>query len=161
MPVTVGANSMSVVHASSNGTSPSFPDVCNTPAPPAPPIPIPYPNIAMSSDTAKGSKKVKCDGKPICHKDSNFSTSTGDEAGSVGGVASGKTKGKAEFINYSFDVKVEGSNVARALARRDHLGQDDPGNIVAWAPQTTFWPATRSCSTRTSRPPARAASWSA
>jgi hypothetical protein len=46
-------------------------------------------------------------------KGSNFSTSTGDEAGSLGGVVSGLTKGKAEFILYSFDVKFDGKNVAR------------------------------------------------
>jgi len=115
MPVTVGVNNMSVVHKSSNGMSMAFPDVCLTPAPPAPPIPIPYPNIAMSSDTAKGSKKVKADGESVCLKDSNFSRSSGDEAGTNKGVASGKNMGKAEFILYSFDVKFEGKNVPRAL----------------------------------------------
>ena len=84
MAVTVGVNNMSVVHKGSGGKTIAFPDVCKTPSP-AGPIPIPYPNIAKSSDTAKGSKKVKCDGNPICLKDSNFSTSTGDEAGSAGG----------------------------------------------------------------------------
>ncbi len=44
---------------------------------------------------------------------SNFSTSTGDEAGSAGGVALGLTKGKAEFVNYSFDVKFDGKGVPR------------------------------------------------
>lgn len=57
MPVTVGVNNLSVVHAGSNGMTIAFPDVCKTPAPPAPPIPIPYPNIAMSSDTDQGSKR--------------------------------------------------------------------------------------------------------
>jgi len=93
MGVSVGVNNMSVVHKGSGGKTIAFPDVCKTPSP-AGPIPIPYPNIAKSSDTAKGSKKVKCDGNPICLKDSNFSTSTGDEAGSAGGgVVSNKTKG--------------------------------------------------------------------
>ena len=82
MPVTVGVNFLSVVHAGSNGITIAFPDVCKTPSPPAPPIPIPYPNIAKSSDTAQGATKVKCDGNPVCVKDSNFSMSTGDEAGS-------------------------------------------------------------------------------
>ena len=58
----------------------------------------------MSSDLAKGSKKVKVDGNPVALKDSNFSTSTGDEAGSAGGgVVSNTNKGKAEFVLYSFD----------------------------------------------------------
>jgi hypothetical protein len=46
MPVTVGVNYLSVVHASSNGISIAFPDVCKTPAPPAPPHPKPKPNKA-------------------------------------------------------------------------------------------------------------------
>ena len=90
----------------------TFPDVCKTQCGP-PVIPIPYPNIALSSHTAQGSKSVSVDGHPMMLKGSHFSTSTGDEAGALGGVASGCTKGKAEFINYSFDVKVEGKNVPR------------------------------------------------
>ena len=113
MPATTNVNDRTVVHASSSGIATGFPDVCKTPAPPAPPIPIPYPNIAQSSDTAKGSSTVKIDGNPIMLEGSNFSTSTGDEAGSIGGVASNTTKGKAEFVNYSFDVKVEGKSVCR------------------------------------------------
>jgi uncharacterized Zn-binding protein involved in type VI secretion len=112
MGATTNVNDRTVVHKGSSGVSTAFPDVCKTPTPGGP-IPIPYPNVAMSSDTAKGSKKVKVDGNPIMLKDSNFSTSTGDEAGSAQGVVSNKIKGKAEFVNYSFDVKVEGKNVPR------------------------------------------------
>lgn len=126
MPVTVGVNNLSVVHSASNGISVAFPDVCKTPAPPAPPIPIPYPNIAMSSDTDKGSKKVKADGNPICLKDSNFKMSSGDEAGALNGIASNKIKGKAEFVNFSFDVKVEGKNVARAMDLMLHNDKNTP-----------------------------------
>lgn len=133
MPVSVGVNFMSVVHADSNGVSPSFPDLCNTPSP-AGPVPIPYPNIAMSSDTAKGTKKVACDGNPVCIDGSNFSTSTGDEAGSAGGVASGKTKGKAEFVNFSFDVKFEGKGVARALDLMLHNDKNTPPFPVVQGP---------------------------
>jgi hypothetical protein len=126
MGVTVGVNNLSVVHKDSGGITIAFPDVCKTPSP-AGPIPIPYPNIAKSSDTAEGSKKVKCDGNPICLKDSNFSMSTGDEAGSAGGgVVSNKIKGKAEFVNFSFDVKVEGKNVARAFDLMLHNDKNTP-----------------------------------
>ena len=126
MGVTVGVNGLSVVHADSGGITSAFPDVCKTPSP-AGPVPIPYPNIAKSSDTADGSSTVKCDGNPICLKDSNFSTSTGDEAGTAGGgVVSNKTKGKSEFVNYSFDVKVEGQNVARALDLMLHNDKNTP-----------------------------------
>ena len=140
MPVTVGVNNLSVVHKSSNGITIAFPDVCKTPTPGGP-IPIPYPNIAKSSDTSKGSKKVKCDGNPICLKDSNFMISTGDEAGSAGGgVASNKIKGKAEFINFSFDVKVEGKNVARAFDLMLHNDKNTPPFPVLQAPVIVIIP---------------------
>ena len=113
MGSTVIINMRSVVHAGSGGTAPSLPDVCKTPAPPGPPIPVPYPNISTSSDAAEGSKAVKCDSKPIMLKKSQFKTSTGDEAGTLKGIVSGTTKGVSKFANYSFDVKVEGQNVPR------------------------------------------------
>ena len=140
MPVTVGVNYLSVVHASSNGITIAFPDVCKTPAPPAPFVPIPYPNIAKSSDTAKGAKKVTCDGNPVCVKDSNFMMSTGDEAGTLLGIASSKIKGKAEFINFSFDVQIEGKNVPRALDMMLHNDKNTPpvpvmqGPVIAMGP---------------------------
>src|SRR5213083_500377 len=111
MGQTTFANFRGIAHKGSGGMSMVFPDVCKTPAPPAPPIPIPYPNIAKSSDTAQGAKKVTCDGNPVCVKDSNFMVSTGDEAGSLFGVASNKVKGKAEFVSFSFDVEIEGKSV--------------------------------------------------
>lgn len=122
----MGVNKMSVVHKESNGVTVAFPDVCKTPSPGGP-IPIPYPNIARSADMASGSKKVEVEGKPVCLKDSNFSTSTGDEGGTAGGgVASNKTKGKAKFVNYSFDVKIEGKYVARALDLMVHNDKNTP-----------------------------------
>lgn len=113
MPATVSVNFRTVVHAKSNGITMAFPDVCKTPAPPAGPIPIPYPNIAQSTDTASGTSQVKCDGNPVCIQGSNFSKSNGDEAGSVGGVVSSCIQGKAEFVNYSFDVQFEGKGACR------------------------------------------------
>lgn len=132
----VGVNKMSVVTKDSNGTSVAFPDVCKTPSP-AGPIPIPYPNIAKSSDTAKGSKTVTVEGNPPCLKDSHFSTSTGDEGGTAGGgVVSGKTQGKAEFVNYAFDVKIEGKNVARAMDLMLHNDKNTPPSPVLQPPVT-------------------------
>jgi hypothetical protein len=145
MGVTVGVNYLSVVHKSSSGVSIAFPDVCKTPIPPAGPVPIPYPNIAMASDTDKGTKKVTCDGNPVCVKDSNFKMSTGDEAGSAGGVVSGKTKGKAEFVNFSFDVMFEGKNVARAFDLMLHNDKNTPPMPVLQGPIITMGDDTGEC----------------
>jgi hypothetical protein len=138
MGVTVGVNNMSVVHAGSSGITQAFPDVCKTPSP-AGPVPIPYPNIAQSSDTASGASTVLSDGNPTCVKDSNFSTSTGDEAGSAGGgVVSSKIKGKAEFVNFSFDVMFEGKNVARAMDLMLHNDKNTPPFPVVQGPVVAF-----------------------
>jgi len=112
MAATTNVNGRTVVHKDSGGITNTFPDVCKTPTPGGP-VPVPYPNISKSADTAKGSKTVKVDGNPVMLEGSNFSTSTGDEAGSAGGVVSSTTKGKAEFVNYSIDVKIDGKPVCR------------------------------------------------
>jgi hypothetical protein len=135
MAASVGVNKLSIVNEDTKGVTIAFPDVCKTPAPPAGPIPIPYPNIAKSSDTASGTKKVKVEGKPVCVKDSNFSTSTGDEAGTAGGgVASNKTKGKAEFVNFSMDVQFEGKNVPRSFDLMLHNDKNTPPVPVLQGP---------------------------
>ncbi|CAM2064019.1 DUF4150 domain-containing protein [Sulfidibacter corallicola] len=111
---TVNVNDLSIVHKKSDGVATnSAPDVCWTPGP-NPKIPIPYPNFAYSKDLVNGSRTVSADGASIALKRSEFCTSTGDEGGTAGGgIISGVIKGKAKFVNYSMDVKIEGNNVAR------------------------------------------------
>ncbi|QDE67983.1 hypothetical protein BHS05_13815 [Myxococcus xanthus] len=112
MASSVFVNFRGVVHQGSGGMNTVFPDVCKTPTPSGP-VPIPYPNIGKSSDTAKGPKSVVVEGKMPMVKGAKYSLTAGDEAGSAGGVVSGSTKGEAEFMLYSFDVKFEGKNVCR------------------------------------------------
>jgi hypothetical protein len=115
MSNTILINKKSPVTKDSKGTVSGFPDVCITPTP-AGPTPLPYPNVAKSSDLKNGSVNVKIDGASVCLKGSSFSTSTGDEPGKAGGgVASGTTKGAATPLNFSFNVKIEGKNVVRNM----------------------------------------------
>lgn len=123
----VYANGMEVSCKASSGKSIcSFPDVCFTPplTPATPPgVPIPYPNTAMSSDTSDGSTTVKSSGQEIMLKEKSFfKTSTGDEAGSAPkkNVITSKIKGKAYFIAWSMDVKVEGENAVRHMDMTTH-----------------------------------------
>lgn len=106
------ANCRGIAHKGSGGMSIAFPDVCKTPSPGGP-IPIPYPNTAKASDTSGGPGTVKTDGEMPMVKGATYSTSIGDEAGSAGGIISSTTKGEAEFMLYSFDIKFEGNNVCR------------------------------------------------
>jgi len=112
MAQTTFANSRGIVHKGSGGISVVFPDVCKTQCGP-PIVPIPYPNLGKASDTSKGPKSVKTDGKMPMVKGAKYSTSTGDEPGIHKGIISGKVKGVCEFMMYSFDVMFEGKNVCR------------------------------------------------
>jgi hypothetical protein len=112
MPCTVH-NIRGFAHKGSTGMSLVFPDVCKTPAPPAPPIPIPYPNLGKSGDTSQGTTKVEADGNMIMVKGAKYMMSTGDEPGSLGGIISNVFKQECEYLMYSFDVMLEGKNVCR------------------------------------------------
>lgn len=112
MAQTTFVNGRGISHKGSGGTSTVFPDVCKTQCGP-PVIPIPYPNLGKDADTVKGPKSVTVDGQMPMVKGSQYSTSTGDEAGALKGVMSGTTQGVCEFMMYSFDVKFEGKNVCR------------------------------------------------
>jgi uncharacterized protein DUF4150 len=107
---TTTVNGLTVVHCNSDGTAITGPpDVCNTPGA----GPVPYVNIAFSRDLILGSVTVRVDHLPIALKESVFSTSYGDEPGTLGGVISHVNKGLAKFLNYSMDTFVEGRNVCR------------------------------------------------
>lgn len=117
MGATVFVNNRALTDASGSALSTNFPCVGKTPAPPAPFVPIPYPNISKGGDTEQGSTKVSADGKPVALKDSSdFSTSKGNEAATAGGgLVTAKQNGKSWYFMYSMDVKIEGKEVPRAF----------------------------------------------
>ncbi len=118
----VHANGRSIVHAGDGHTQASGPpDVCNTPSPSGP-TPLAYPNFALDRDLANGSQTVKIAGNPVALANSNIRTSTGDEAGSLGGLMSHKTKGKLTFGSSSLDVIIEGTGVVRFGDVTQHNG---------------------------------------
>lgn len=125
MPVTVNINNLSLCHLGSNGVSmATIPDVCNTPTP-AGPVPIPYPNIALSSNLAQGTTTITADGGNMCaNYGSEFATSTGDEPGTVGGIISATFMMEATWITYSFDVKLEGKGACRLTDKMFHNHQN-------------------------------------
>ncbi len=86
------------VQKKSSGAGIVFPDVCKTPAPPAPFVPIPYPNSQYQDNLRKASevdakaktgnrKAIKAQTKAI----NNLKKSMGDEAGTLKGVVSAFT----------------------------------------------------------------------
>lgn len=128
--------------APTQGIAFAFPDVCKTPAPPGSPIPIPYPNIAQLADATKitdeSNKKLLVGpaGLHVLLKDSEISTSSGDEAGSVGGVTSGKIKGKCVITQASSSV-VYGPDklgIARFMDTTDQNAGNATGMILGAFP---------------------------
>jgi len=106
------ANGRGIAHGGSNGQSIVLPDVCKTPTPGGP-VPIPYPNVGRSADASEGPTTVTVEGNMPMVKGAKYSKSSGDEAGTAGGVVSSSNMGACEFMMYSFDVKMEGKNVCR------------------------------------------------
>ena len=125
MSLTINVNGLSLCHKGSDGISAAtIPDVCKTPSPGGP-VPIPYPNIAKSSDLAKGTTTISADGGNMCaNYGSEFSISTGDAPGSLGGVTSSTFLKEATWITYSFDVKLEGKGACRLTDKMFHNHQN-------------------------------------
>lgn len=104
-PVTKGSNGIAAA---------TVPNVCKMPAPPAPFVPTPLPNIGRSSVSPKGySKSVTMDGDKVAIRGASFG-SQGDIAskGTGGGLISSNTHGPTKFVGPgAMDVKIEGKNV--------------------------------------------------
>jgi hypothetical protein len=104
-------NGRTAVHADSQGTLTTV-DVCWTKIGKVT-VPIPYTNVARSADAAGTASTVFVNGRPVCHKKSIFSKSTGDEPGDRKGIRSGTITEKAEFITASPNVSFEGIPAVR------------------------------------------------
>ncbi|HEY1309216.1 MAG TPA: DUF4150 domain-containing protein [Vicinamibacterales bacterium] len=124
MSVTININNLTLCHKQSGGISTAtLPDLCKTPS--AGGQPVPYPNIAYSTDLAGGTTTVKADGGNMCaNYGSQFVKSIGDEAGTLGGVTSGTFMKEATWITYSFDVTLEGKGACRLTDKLFHNHQN-------------------------------------
>jgi len=90
-------------------------DVCKTPAAPSP-LPLPYPNIAISTTMGGGyATKVLVLATPTWTRNGSTAISNGDQPGVLMGVVSNKIMGQCGIIMASTDVKAEGGGVVRTL----------------------------------------------
>ena len=115
----------------------TVPDVCKTPAPPAAPVPIPYPNMAQLSLANPGTtcKKIIVSGGLALNLGSKTTISNGDEAGVAGGVSSSKFIGEAAFTQGSTKVRLEGKAAVRVGDPTTHNSKNTVG--MASAPSQT------------------------
>jgi Toxin PAAR-like domain len=116
----------------------AMPDVCLTPAPPAPPVPTPFPNTGMLNQAKKTSTKVKFAGKEVVTKKSEISRSMGDEAGVNKGIMSGMNMGKVSCKKCSSKVKIEGQQCAHLTSMTGHNGSsaNNPAGCIVAPKQT-------------------------
>ncbi|MCC6875009.1 MAG: DUF4150 domain-containing protein [Sandaracinaceae bacterium] len=110
--------------ASTNGggVCNAFPDVCKTPAPPAPFAPIPYPNIGQCTQ-AKGStcsSKVKILNKKTFTKKTELSRSMGDEAGTLKGMISSTNMDAVKRTMSYSKVTCEGAEITTVMKMTGH-----------------------------------------
>ncbi len=97
-------------------------DVCKTPTP-AGPVPMPYPNVALSATLGPGmTTKTLTMGTSIWTKKGKTALSNGDQPGVALGVMSNKIMGMCEMLTASPDVSVEGGGVARTLDKTNSNG---------------------------------------
>lgn len=90
-------------------------DACKTPTPGGP-VPMPYPNVAVSSTPGPGyTTKTLAISTPMWTKKSKVAVSNGDNPGVALGVVSSRVMGMDRAIMCSNDVKCEGGGVVRTL----------------------------------------------
>jgi hypothetical protein len=114
-----------------------IPDVCLVPAPPAPPIPTPFPNLGQFAMAVLTTIKVLVMNMPALTQSSKIPMSMGDEAGVGGGVMSGMIMGPIAFRTASTKVKFEGQGALLLTAMSAHNGANAnmPAGLVMAAAQ--------------------------
>jgi len=117
------------------GVSNALPDVCKTPAPPASPIPIPYPNIAMGPTALPPTAclKVLLTAGPAHNLMTTIPMSNGDNAGVVGGVASSMVMGPCRHTMGSTNVLYGGSPATKmtSMTGQNGMSMNVPGTTLA------------------------------
>ncbi len=113
------------------GTATGGPDVCKTP--PAPPVPVPYPNVGQLANTDKTISKVVIENKETVVESSKIPRSTGDEAGTLKGVVSNTSRGPIKFKKYSSKVYAKGKKIVFHTAATAHNGSNANAPIGAHA----------------------------
>jgi hypothetical protein len=108
------------------GMDMAFPDVCLTPAVPAP-IPIPYPNIAMGPTAVPSQTKVLIMAMPEHNMSTTIPMSNGDNPGVALGVASGLVMGPARHVTAAFTVLTVGMPTTRLTSMSIQNSTNAPG----------------------------------
>jgi hypothetical protein len=104
-------------------------DVCKVPTPTGP-VPMPFPNIGMPPMGNSPASKVLVVGMPALTKASKIPITNGDQAGTAGGVVSGKVMGEVEFVIGSVKVRFEGQPAVRLSTPTKHNAGNTLGSVL-------------------------------
>ncbi len=110
------------------GQSICTPDVCLTP--PLPPAPVPYVNIGLHSVALGTSTIVNVCAMPALNILSYLPMTTGDEAGSVGGIKSGTVAGPGYFLSGSPIVYIEKLPAVRLMSNASGNTENAQGAVL-------------------------------
>ena len=113
------------------GMDMAFPDVCLTPAPPAPPVPIPYPNMANRPTATPAVYTVLFGGAPAHNMSTLIPMSNGDNAGVAMGVASGVVMGPSRCTTGATTVLIGGMPATRLTSTTLQNSTNAPGACIA------------------------------
>ena len=113
----------------------AFPDVCMTPA--VVPVPIPYPNIALSSTAIPNVTHIFIMGMPAHNLMTTGTISQGDMAGVNGGVVSGMVAGPSRHLMGSSKYFISSAPATRMLDSSAQNGMAPNAMGTALAPSQT------------------------
>jgi hypothetical protein len=134
MPASTTADGMATATA---------PNVCQVQVPPpVNSVPTPFPSIAQLAKASPTLETVLIENKPIVVASSKVAQTSGDEAGTLGGVVSGTNMGEASFTTASSKVFVGSAKVVHLLATTSHNGNNAPSGLVSTPSQQKVFVAT-------------------
>ena len=125
--------------APASGIAVAFPDVCQTPSTSGQ-APIPYPNVAELGNATEKSDEERRElivgSSYVLLEGAEVNTSSGDEAGSIGGVTSNKTKGKCKITGCSQTVKYgkDGKGIVRFMDETQQNDENASGVVLSSFP---------------------------
>lgn len=109
------------------GMDTGFPDVCLVPAPPAPPIPTPFPNMAAGPTAVPSQVKVMFFCAPAHNLATTIPMTNGDNAGLMTGVASATVMGPSRHLTGSFTTLIGGMPATRVTSSSLQNSTNCPG----------------------------------
>ncbi|TCW77512.1 type VI secretion protein [Burkholderia sp. SRS-46] len=115
-------------NCSAGGMAMAGSDVCKTP-PIA--IPISYPNIANKCEAVPNVPTIIYCGGPVHNLNTIIPITHGDEAGSMGGAASGTVSGLSRHVTGSGKVMIQGAPQTRLTDTNLPNNQNTAGQTIA------------------------------